>query len=79
MDTTPKPTEPKPSVGRIVHFHASEDAPAQAALVVGVNSDLHLNLVVWNDSGTSSIQQNVFLKGSVQAGTTAFWTWPPRV
>ncbi len=70
----------KPSIGRIVHFHASKDAPAEAAIVIAVHSDTCINVSKCNAAGTWSSQTSVLLADSGGEGYTgSFWAWPPKV
>ncbi len=73
------PVTQKPSVGRIVHFHASKDAPAEAALVIVVHSDTCINVSKCNSGGTWGTATSLPLEGSIPESTGAFWRWPPRV
>lgn len=65
--------EPKPSVGRIVHYKTS-NGTNHAALIVQVHNDEVVNLVVWNEFGTQYSQT------SCQRGDgPGRWDWPARV
>jgi hypothetical protein len=65
---------PKPTVGRIVHYHqrtpAGEIAPA---IVTNVLDDTTVNLTVFGDHGNTQAQTSVAL--GTEPGT---WAWPTR-
>ncbi len=63
----------KPSIGRIVHY-TNSDGLAQAALVIHVWSDTCVNLVTWNQNGTSSTLTSV-----LSGAEPGQWKWPERV
>lgn len=67
---------PKPTIGRIVHYHPNPGEPPEAALVIAVHSDTTVNLQVCNAAGTWSTKSSVPVYAEGQAGQ--FWAWPPR-
>ena len=65
---------PKPTVGRIVHYHNRNII--EAALIVSVLNDETVNLVVWNAGGSNRVET------SIQFGPKDEhhrWSWPERV
>ncbi len=85
MENKELPTEPPiavakkqiPSVGRVVHWHASKDSPPEAAWVIAVNSDDVISVQRCNSGGTWSTSHSVSLEGVNAEGS--FWRWPPFV
>jgi hypothetical protein len=65
--------QPKPSIGRIVHYFNDSGEP-EAAIVIHVHNDENVNLIVCNQWGTWTSRT------SVQLGEGAgHWNWPTRV
>jgi hypothetical protein len=62
--------QPKPTVGRIVHYLA-DDGSVQAAMIVAVISDDCVNLAVWSAGGTQHCRTSVLL-----GDKPGQWTWP---
>jgi hypothetical protein len=66
--------QPKPSIGRIVHYLSDPAGTPQAALVVNVISDDCIDLVTWNAGGTQSSRSGIVL-----GDKPGQWMWPPKV
>lgn len=64
----------KPSVGRIVHYHAG--GYVLAAIVCYVHNDQVVNLAVFSLDGESVRRPSVKYSETGELGT---WSWPPRV
>ncbi len=67
-----------PSLGRIVHYCASKDAPPEVAIVVAVHGDLTVSLTTCSARGVWSFASSVSKEGAATGATGAFWRWPPR-
>jgi len=72
----------KPSIGRIVHYHAEPGEPGSvthpiaAAIITAVWSETCVNLKIFFDDGPVL----VFPKTSVMMGAEpGQWSWPERV
>lgn len=63
-----------PTVGRIVHFRATQDANPEAALIVNVHDSTTITCVVWNTGGTARTETRV-----AQGDGAGEWNWPARV
>jgi hypothetical protein len=70
---TSTPPHQRPSVGRIVHYlRANGDILVrEAALIVAVFNEEVVNLVAWNENGTSHTQTSVR-----RGGGAGNWDWP---
>jgi hypothetical protein len=70
-------SDPKPTVGRIVHFtpRANQDPGPDpwAAMVTRVHSDSVVNLTVFPPAGTPAPETQVELGAGPRT-----WRWPPR-
>lgn len=64
--------EPKPSVGRIVHFKDGE--VTCAAIITKVCSNECVNLAFFTEGGSCSPRTSVLF-----GAETSQWSWPPRV
>jgi hypothetical protein len=73
------PTEPTPSVGRIVHYKTRGSADGVfpptnfAAIITGVKDDITVDLVTFGPSGMR-FETNV-----AQGDLGGEWNWPARV
>jgi len=78
-------SEQKPSIGRIVHFHAGNDkGSAYPAVITHVWSDSCVNLNVFDDGSYPLPDEqkkptSVMLATGDTAGLKHVWSWPPRV
>jgi hypothetical protein len=64
---------PKPTVGRVVHFH--DEGGPYASIVTVVNPDGSLELATFG-------RNSIYFQHGVREGTAlekGTWTWPPRV
>lgn len=75
--------EPKPSVGRIVHYRSygspggEYKSEARAAVITQVVNDTTVHLFVMNPEGIFLNKNCLFDGSDTPKGGT--WCWPPRV
>lgn len=68
----------KPTIGRIVHFHAESETKPQAALVIDTNEDKNtISLAVHTRSGGRFMAHLPF-EENVVTDQGYSWCWPPR-
>lgn len=68
----------KPTIGRIVHFHAENEEKPQAALVIDTNeAENTVSLAVHTRSGGRFLAHLPFTE-NVVSDQGYSWRWPPR-
>lgn len=67
--------DPKPSIGRIVHFGTECDA----AIVVHVWSETCINLAVFDHNGVGQTSRTSVVKAEGETTGAYSWHWPERV
>jgi hypothetical protein len=78
--------EPKPSIGRIVHYHPfaegepgipfTGEAPPCPAIITKVFSEDCVNLTIFGVESVPLLRTSVLRGGPAAQGS---WSWPPRV
>lgn len=70
--------QPKPSIGRIVHFRKGS-AAAQAAIITRVHSDTCVDVAVFTSSDPAVVTRTSAELVDPNEGAAVGWFWPPRV
>ena len=71
-------SEPKPSVGRIVHF-MSLDGSCRAAIITEVEDDTHVTLTVFGSGAPMGGVTATLGADTPHLQPLAIWHWPERV
>ena len=71
------PSNPAPTVGRIVHYQETENSDPLAAVVCAVLEDGTLSLSVFNGNGHPSGARGVPSAEAAEEGAPR-WSWPPK-
>lgn len=74
---TQQAPEPRPSVGRIVHFAPPGSMTGSAAIITAVHDEVTVDLVVFQPGLPGVPGMNV-MKGDRHAVEQRRWYWPPR-